>query len=90
MLLELKTNTELSLARIVVHQLVGYLLADSDDRYQIRSAGWYFARDGVWWTFPVPVFLDRLAGRHVELSQARGEFTVVAQRLGGRGKRTPG
>jgi len=43
-LVDLKTTTDLSMARRVGYQLVGYLLADTDDEHRIGRVGFYLAR----------------------------------------------
>lgn len=76
-LLELKTAKTAALNKITVWQVLGYLLADTTDRYRIRGVGWYFARHGYLWHLPVEDFLARLRGAEVDLAVARAEFADV-------------
>ncbi len=73
-LVELKTMKTAALSKKFAWQVLGYLLADTDDVYEIESVGWYFARQGYWWTFPVDEFLGRLASGNTTLPKARAEF----------------
>lgn len=79
LLLEVKTSKRVSLRAGVVWQLLGYLLADTDDRYDIETVGLYWARHGLLWTWPVPWFLARLAGRDLDLGEARAGFATACE-----------
>lgn len=74
LLLEVKASKAVTLRSAVVWQLVGYLLADTDDVLGIDRVGLYFARHGLLWTFPVSWFLARLAGHEVDLAVVRADF----------------
>lgn len=80
-LLEVKAVKAATISRSFAWQVLGYLLADTADDYGIESVGWYFARHGVLWRYPVPEFLRRLAGQDVGLASARAEFADVCARL---------
>jgi len=82
LLLEVKTTKHAKLSAQFAWQLLGYLLADTTDAYGITSVGWYFARHGLPWIFPVQAFLEILAGRGVDLGEARAEFAGVCSVLG--------
>lgn len=81
MLVEVKCVQTPLLGRRYGWQLLGYLLADTDDRHAITSVGWYFARQGYLWSYPAQEFLNRLAGGQVRLEDARAEFAQVCARV---------
>jgi|GEM_PF-860821 len=81
LLLEVKTVKAAAISRRFAWQVLGYLLADTDDRHGIESVGWYFARQGTLWGYPVAEFLRRLAGDDVGLATARAEFADVCAKL---------
>lgn len=76
-LLELKTVKTPALNKITVWQLLGYLLADTTDRHQIREVGWYFSRHGYLWRLPVEELLARLHGGNLDLTSAREQFAAA-------------
>ncbi|WP_284252960.1 hypothetical protein [Litorihabitans aurantiacus] len=76
-LIEVKCVQTAALGRRYGWQVLGYLLADTDDRHAITAVGWYFARQGYLWSFSVEEFLTRLAGRPVNIEEARAEFAQV-------------
>lgn len=62
------------LKRQTLHQLLGYLLLDWDDRYRIRALGVYSARYGRLMVWPLTELLPRLAERPVDLAEERRLF----------------
>jgi hypothetical protein len=78
-LIEIKTSRTLPTGLPFIYQLVGYLLADTNDAYQIAEVGWYLARYGALVTWPVTEFLDKLAGRAVDLASLRARVLPVEQ-----------
>jgi hypothetical protein len=78
-LLEIKTSRNLPTGLPLIYQLVGCLLADTDDEYQLTDVGWYLARFGTLVTWPVTEFLDKLAGRAVDLAALRGRVLPIEQ-----------
>jgi hypothetical protein len=76
-LLELKTVRTPVLNKITVWQILGYLLADTTDRAQIREVGWYFSRHGYLWRLPVEELLARLHGGNLDLTSAREQFADI-------------
>lgn len=56
-----------------VYQLLGYVLFDHSDEYAIDSVGYYSGRYGNLTTWPLDRFLDSLAGRPVEVAEARAQ-----------------
>lgn len=81
LLLEVKTTKHANLTARFAWQVLAYLLADTTDVYGITSVGWYFARHGQPWVFPVETFLRNLAGHEVDLWRARAEFAQVCSGL---------
>lgn len=81
LLIEVKTVKTARIGRAFAWQLLGYLLADTDDHYAIRAVGWYYARHGLLWRYPVEEFLHRLAGHDVDLAAARADFADVCATL---------
>ncbi len=73
-LVELKTTKKPKPGRQEFWQLVGYVLADWDDQYQIDSVGYYYSRQGVTLRWPLDGFLRSLAGKAVDLAKTRREF----------------
>ena len=61
-------------------QLLGYLLLDTVDRYQIDTLGLYLTRSGVLVSWPVEEYLTLLGTRRRELPELR---TVLAELLTG-------
>jgi len=76
-LLDIKTWKNAVPERPDIWQLVGYLLADFDDGYKIRSAGFYFSRHGSRIVWTVDDLLARLAGHDVDLAATRKEFSEL-------------
>ncbi len=54
-----------------VRQILGYVLHDTDDTYQLDALAIYDARRGTLIQWPLQALLDRLAGRHVDLADER-------------------
>lgn len=79
LLLELKTTKRAGLLRRDWWQVLGYVLADTEDHHQIASVGIQYARHGYLWSFPLESFLQRLAGHDVEPVDARRRFAEVAR-----------
>lgn len=80
MLVELKTVKRAVLDKVTVWQLLGYLLADTTDRYAVRRVGWYFSRQGCLWSMPVDELLERLHGAPADLGVVRAEFAALFAR----------
>lgn len=78
-LIEIKTSRTLPTGIPFIYQLVGYLLADADDAYELTDVGWYLARHGTLVTWPVTEFLDKLAGKSVDLAFLRARVLPVEQ-----------
>ena len=74
LLLDLKTESKLSLGVTTAFQLIGYALLDFDDAYEITSVGTFTARYAYLTTWKLDALLDELAGCHVDLPSVRQEF----------------
>jgi hypothetical protein len=57
-----------------VWQLVGYVLGDSENSYELSEAGFYLSRQGVQLFWRLDELLERLAGRPVDLLELRKAF----------------
>jgi hypothetical protein len=64
-----------------LYQLLGYLLMDESDRYEIRNVGLYAIRFETYVTWPVEQFLEAAAGRALDLAEARAAFAHVLHDL---------
>lgn len=74
LLLDLKTDSKLSLGVTTMFQVLGYALLDFDDAYQLTEVGIFAARYAYLATWNLGALLDELAGDHVDLPSVRREF----------------
>ena len=74
LLLDLKTDSKLSLGVTTMFQVIGYTLLDFDDAYQLTEVGTFSARYAYLATWDIGALLDELAGQHVSLPSIRREF----------------
>jgi hypothetical protein len=74
LLLDLKTDSKLSLGVTTMFQVLGYALLDFDDTYQLSEMGTFSARYAYLAIWDIGTLLDELAGRHVSLPAVRQEF----------------
>jgi len=74
LLLDLKTDSKLSLGVTTMFQVLGYALLDFDDAYQLTEVGTFSARYAYLATWGIGRLLDELAGHHVDLPSIRQEF----------------
>lgn len=65
--------------RTDIDQLLGYLLMDYNDAYGIAQIGVYAPRFASLNSWPVTWFLAELAGRIVDLEEARDQFKSILQ-----------
>ena len=86
LLLELKTNLgnkrvdgsrQASLDGATIAQLLGYVLLDSSDEFEIDEVGVYNARYAHVAIWPLRGLLDELAGRAVDLAAERAAFRAL-------------
>ncbi len=74
LLLELKTDSKLSLGVMTVFQMIGYALLDFDDAYQLAEVGTFSARYAYLTTWDIGALLNELSGQDVSLAFVRQEF----------------
>jgi hypothetical protein len=74
LLLDLKTESKLSLGVTTVFQVIAYALLDFEDAYQLTEVGTFSARYAYLATWDIGSLLDELAGQHVSLRSARDDF----------------
>jgi hypothetical protein len=74
LLLDLKTDSKLSLGVTTIFQVLGYALLDFDDAYQLANVGTFGARYAYPATWDIGALFDELAGHHVDLPSIRQEF----------------
>jgi len=83
LLLELKTDSKLSLGITTMFQMIGYALLDFDDTYQLTMMGTFSARYAYLETWDIGTLLNELADQDVSLACIRQEFRqlLLAHRL---------
>jgi len=81
-LIEVKSGRDTSansvLTAEVIHQLLGYVLSVTprlEESGPVTRAGWYLARYGVLWDFPIEEIPSLVCGRPLSLEAAREAFT---------------
>lgn len=75
LLVEIKTTAKApSLGIVDLFQMIGYVLLDFDDYYEIDSIALFSTRYGYFTEWPVNALLDELAGRAVDLARVRDDF----------------
>ena len=74
LLLDLKTDSKLSLGVTTMFQVIGYTLLDFDDAYQLTEVGTFSARYAYLATWDIGTLFDELAGDQVSLPSVRREF----------------
>jgi hypothetical protein len=74
LLLDLKTDSKLSLGVTTMFQVLGYALLDFDDMYQLTHLGTFSARYAHLVTWDIGTLFDELAGYHINLPATRHEF----------------
>lgn len=85
-LIDIKTTIKLQVTNLWLYQLLGYVLLDYSDRYQIDKVGIYFARQGVLLKWPLSDFLNRLVGGLAPpLEELRGRFRRMVESSAGKG-----
>lgn len=79
-LIELKTQKRPSASWQTLYQLVGYVLLDFTDEFQIDAVGVYLTRQGVLVRWPLDTYLSGLHGGPVDLGRARAAFEELLVR----------
>jgi hypothetical protein len=74
LLLDLKTDSRLSLGVTTLFQVIGYALLDFDDAYQLSEASTFSARYAYLATWDIGMLFNDLAGHDVSLRSIRQEF----------------
>jgi len=74
LLIDLKTDSKLSLGVTTMFQVIGYTLLDFDDAYHLTGAGIFSARYAYLTIWDIGTLFDELAGHHVNLPPIRQEF----------------
>ena len=66
----------------MLYQLLGYVLLDYSNKYQIHEVGIYLARQGVFLRWPITELLNRLVGGVAPpLKELREHFQQVIETL---------
>ena len=88
-LIEMKAMVEPRMERQKLYQLLGYVLLDYSDQYRLKSAGFYFLRQGVMARWPLNDLLELLSkGKAPPLEELRERFKqLVKEELRKRPKR---
>ncbi len=74
LLLDLKTDSKLSLGVTTVFQVIGYALLDFDDACQLTHVGTFSARYAYLANWDIGTLFDELTRDHVSLPSVRHEF----------------
>jgi hypothetical protein len=69
----------------MLRQVIGYVLHDIDNRYQLDAIALYNARYGAWMIRPLVPLLDQLAGRAVDLPATRSAYLKLLSQPADRG-----
>lgn len=80
-LIDIKTKKSFSITQQDLWQLIGYLLLDRDDEYEIKELGIYMTRQGVLYKWAVDEFLFRLSRIKRTTAQWRADFYKLAKNL---------
>ena len=84
-LIDIKATVNARIERNWLYQLLGYVLLDYGDQYQIDSVGVYLARQGILIRWPLRPLIGGLTGRLMHrpeyLQELRGFFRAVAQSI---------
>jgi hypothetical protein len=81
LLVDVKAHTNArGLETIQIYQLLGYVLLDYPNEYEINAVGWYQARCARLVAWPLPEFLDLAGARH-PLTELRAHLAALAPTL---------
>jgi len=80
-LLDIKTSVNPSPTPTEPYQLLGYALADTDDSYGVRRAGFYYSRRPALVLWSLQELCDELAGKPTDIEAARRDFYTLVRRL---------
>ena len=77
-LVDIKATTSAKVSRVMLHQVVCYVLLDKDDVFGIRKVGLYMARQGALVAWPLPELLMLLGENNTNISLLRTMFEEAA------------
>ena len=80
-LLDIKTSISPSAKTADLYQLLGYALADTEDKYAIRRVGFYYSRRPSLVLWSLQDYCDVLAGKATDVEDARRAFYTLATSL---------
>ena len=79
-LIDMKAIVKPSMGRQKLYQLLGYVLLDYSDQYRLKSAGFYFLRQGVIAKWPLNDLLGLLSeGKALPLEELRERFRQLVK-----------
>lgn len=86
-LIEVKTSPSTQFGAAMVYPLIGKALSlpptlNRGPHGGVQRVGWYFARYGVLWDFPIGQALTSMAGKPTTLQHARAEFYEASAKVG--------
>ena len=77
-LLDLKATINPSISKLFLYQILGYVMLDYSNEYDIDAAGFYFQRQGLLFQWPVSELLNELSGgRSPSLEELRDNFQAM-------------
>src|SRR5207249_6127316 len=87
-LIEFKTTVDpCDQIRKSLHQLLGYVLLDYTDRYELREVGFYLSRQRVLVQWSLEELMEMMAGgSHPELPELRARFQEIVTPLSPRSR----
>ena len=79
-LLDIKSTVKAGIQKLWLYQLLGYVLLDYSDRFELSMVGFYMARQGKFMEWPIDNLLETLSAKHNRsLADLRGEFHHLLQ-----------
>ncbi|MGH7641639.1 MAG: hypothetical protein ACRENX_01245 [Candidatus Dormibacteria bacterium] len=76
-LIDIKTSVNPAPGPTDPYQLLGYALADTDDRYGIRGVGFYYSRRPTLVQWSLQEYCDSLAGKPTDIEATRRDFHAL-------------
>ena len=74
-LLDIKSTVKAEISKVNVYQLLGYVLLDYDNKYELEKAGFYMARQCQLLNWPINELIERLVSKDAPtLQELRLEF----------------
>lgn len=81
-LIEIKTTVHPSLNAQLLYQMLGYVLLDFDDRFELEEVAVYMSRQSTLVRWTLLDLIETLAEKPVQLATLRQEFEEVVRRAG--------